>query len=209
MYNIYKYTSPSNKNYIGQTIYSLEQRRGSHCCNYIDSPLFYNALQKYGIENFKIEILKQCKTKKEANYWENYFILLFRSYIKEYGYNLTLGGDGNTKYNHEAIVKDYLSGMSKTNILNKYGCSSATYGRILKENGIDGKERIKRSAGQYNVMAVLQYDLQNNLIAEFKSLSEAERKTGVYSQNIGRVCKGIRKTAGGFIWKYKNQTYNV
>lgn len=34
---------------------------------------------------------------------------------------------------------------------------------------------------------------------------EAERKTGINSSSIGRVCNGIRKTAGGFHWKWSEE----
>ena len=37
---------------------------------------------------------------------------------------------------------------------------------------------------------------------EFLSLKEAERATGIKSQNIGAVCKTIRSHAGGYHWEY-------
>lgn len=205
MYLVYKYTSPTNKYYIGQTSYSVEKRRGNNSFyKYADSPAFYQALQKYGVENFKCEILKEGLTKKEADYWERYYIAFFHSF-REQGYNLTLGGDGNQKYNHEEIVKDYLSGMTKSEILQKYKCCSETYKRILHSAGIDGQKRINRQAGKYHAKAVLQFSLDNKFIAEYPSLSEAGRATGVVPQNIGMVCRGQRPTAGGFIWKYKEK----
>lgn len=36
----------------------------------------------------------------------------------------------------------------------------------------------------------------------FNSMSEAYRKTGVYVNNISKVCKGKRSKAGGFHWQY-------
>lgn len=36
----------------------------------------------------------------------------------------------------------------------------------------------------------------------FPSSLEAERKTGIPNTNIGLVCRGIRKTAGGYHWRY-------
>lgn len=36
----------------------------------------------------------------------------------------------------------------------------------------------------------------------FDSIHEAERKTGIYSQNISAVCNGKFKSAGGFHWKF-------
>lgn len=53
------------------------------------------------------------------------------------------------------------------------------------------------------IISVNQYDINNNFIANYKSMAEATRITGV--SNIERVCKGQRKTAGGYIWKYKNK----
>ena len=35
----------------------------------------------------------------------------------------------------------------------------------------------------------------------FESMSEAERKTGIYHGNISQVCLGKRKTAGRFHWR--------
>ena len=49
---------------------------------------------------------------------------------------------------------------------------------------------------------VNQYSLDGVFIKQFNSLSEAERETGVYCSNICRVCKGVFKQTGGFIWRY-------
>ena len=42
------------------------------------------------------------------------------------------------------------------------------------------------------------------VIAEYKSAREAWKQTGISDTTIGLVCKGKGKTAGGFIWRYKN-----
>ena len=52
---------------------------------------------------------------------------------------------------------------------------------------------------------VMQLDKNKNLINIFSSISEAESKTKVYNPNIIKCCKGERKTAGGYIWKYANK----
>jgi hypothetical protein len=49
---------------------------------------------------------------------------------------------------------------------------------------------------------VMQLDKNENLINIFSSISEAESKTKIYNPNIVKCCKGERKTAGGYIWKY-------
>ena len=50
---------------------------------------------------------------------------------------------------------------------------------------------------------VLQYDLNNNFIQEFPSTKEAARQLKLDSSTISKVCRGVNKTHGGFIFKYK------
>lgn len=50
---------------------------------------------------------------------------------------------------------------------------------------------------------VLQYDKNGNLLNEYPSTREAERKTGIWHINICNVCIGRHKSAGGYVWKYK------
>ena len=51
--------------------------------------------------------------------------------------------------------------------------------------------------------AVEQYSKSGVLINTYFSTMEAERNTQVIHNNISSCCKGQRKSAGGFIWKYK------
>lgn len=51
-------------------------------------------------------------------------------------------------------------------------------------------------------MNVLQYTKDGFFIAEFNSLREAERKTGIKNNHISRVCNGLAHTAGGYIWSF-------
>lgn len=53
-----------------------------------------------------------------------------------------------------------------------------------------------------NKKIIKQLDKNNNLIAEYTSLTEAAKITGINLGNISSVCAGKRKTAGGFIWQY-------
>ncbi len=40
----------------------------------------------------------------------------------------------------------------------------------------------------------------------YKSLSDASRKTKISIANIHKVCNGQRKTAGGYHWRYEQQS---
>jgi hypothetical protein len=61
----------------------------------------------------------------------------------------------------------------------------------------------KRNIGK-TATCVEQYDLNGNFIREYKSIKEAADVVCKTSTSISSVCKGIRKTSAGFIWKYKN-----
>ena len=50
---------------------------------------------------------------------------------------------------------------------------------------------------------ISQYDLRGDLIKEWDSIREAGNTLGIQEANIGACCRGIRKTAGGYAWEYK------
>lgn len=90
---IYKITNKvNNKCYIGQSV-DINRRFSSHktaAKNQVKYP-FYEAINKYGIENFNFDILEECG-KEELNEKEKYWIQHYKSNNSEYGYNLTDGG---------------------------------------------------------------------------------------------------------------------
>ena len=89
MYTVYKYTSPSNKIYIGITCNSLTMRAGNNGERYDKCPIFNKAIKKYGWENFTCEILAQELTEEEAKRLEKYYIKLYDSRNPNKGYNIS------------------------------------------------------------------------------------------------------------------------
>lgn len=61
---------------------------------------------------------------------------------------------------------------------------------------------IKRSA-EARGKAVVQYTTDGVFMDLYSSIREAERVTGIAYQNISQVCRGKRKTAGGYEWCYE------
>lgn len=51
---------------------------------------------------------------------------------------------------------------------------------------------------------VSQYTKNNVHIKDYGSIIEASNKLKIDSGTISKVCKGKKKSAGGFIWKYKS-----
>lgn len=50
---------------------------------------------------------------------------------------------------------------------------------------------------------VVQKDMIGNTLRVYLSLHDAGRESGIAWQNISKVCRGLRKTAGGFRWEFK------
>ena len=67
------------------------------------------------------------------------------------------------------------------------------------------KIKIKKTMTKYKGKAVIQYDLKGKKIAEYVSMREAERQTGIRAGNISACCCGLAHTAGGYIWKLYRQ----
>ena len=110
---IYKIENKLNgKIYVGQTRRTLEERMNEHkkeCCKncYID-----RAIKKYGMENFKTEILEFCKTIEEMNEREIYWIKKLNCKFPN-GYNLADGGKDSAGYITTPELSAKLSALRK------------------------------------------------------------------------------------------------
>lgn len=95
MIGIYKITNKINgKCYIGQSI-NIKERFYGHKSSE-NNKYLKNAFKKYGIDNFVFEVIEECKM-EELNEKEIYYIKLYKSANRKYGYNLSLGGQGKAK----------------------------------------------------------------------------------------------------------------
>lgn len=200
IYKVYCYTFPNGKKYIGQTKRSIKERAGANGYYYQDSPLLYNAIQKYGWDNIQKDILEDNLTLDEANNQEKYYIKLYQTTDKNFGYNLSTGGDGNCKSDYGWVHQLWLQGKTVGEIENIAGYSKNVVDNALNSYGINGSTRIARSAGQYLAKTIHQYNMAGKYIQTFSSMSEAERATSTPHENIIKVLKGERKSANKFRW---------
>jgi hypothetical protein len=51
---------------------------------------------------------------------------------------------------------------------------------------------------------ISQFTLDGQYIKSFDSIIQVQRELGINGSHISSVCKGKRKTTGGYIWKYNN-----
>lgn len=109
-YCVYMHTAPNGKRYIGQTKqkpkYRFNNGEGYKGCAY-----FYSAIQKYGWKNFNHEVLKDNLSAEDADYFESFYISLYKTNDKKYGYNLRTGGTSGYEYSED--VKSKMSEINK------------------------------------------------------------------------------------------------
>ena len=94
----------NNKIYIGMTN-DVKRRWRSKGVEYKppknedqNSRSFWNAIKKYGWDNFQHLIIENNLTEKEAEEKEKYYILKYNTGNKKYGYNIAPGGNGGKVY---------------------------------------------------------------------------------------------------------------
>lgn len=201
---IYKYTSPSNKVYIGQTIHEKKRRNDFLCITTSYSgPKIDNARKKYGPENFKYEVIFRIESinKEEVrsilNSKEKEFIELFNS-ISE-GYNIDEGGS-YVDIEHTQSCPEELKQLRSFQMKERW------------KNGFKGcsgnKKAIEDMKGKLSI-PILQYDLQGNFIAEWQSATVAGKTLNVKNSLITKTCKKQNWVCRGFIFVYKEEYPDV
>lgn len=99
---VYCLTSPSGKRYVGIGMGKdgIKARWDSYRklrCK--QQRKLYNALKKYGPENFKYEVILETDDADNANRSEMYLIDVWNLQDDRYGYNMTDGGDTGSRGN--------------------------------------------------------------------------------------------------------------
>lgn len=205
---IYQITNDVNgKVYIGKTERTVEERWAEHCRDYIrrdyEKRPLYAAMKKYGLEHFHIETLEETNSPEER---EIYWIEQKRSYKN--GYNATMGGDGKKYIDYDIVIATYKEVQNRNEVARLLNISSDSVSTILKNANIKTlslREAVQLATGKI----VNQYDLDGNFIQSFPSAKAAAEELGKVTptskgatSHISDVCRGKRKTAYGFIWRF-------
>lgn len=202
-YKIYKHTFPNGKVYIGITKLNPKYRYGKDGHNYDSCPFMWNAIQKYGWENIKHEIIMDNLTVEEANIEERRFITeIYHSNNKKYGYNIANGGNYKGVASQKSINKMLKTRRKTAKKLgywiseeSKRKISSSNLGHPYYENCKKSNQRIKKDYGK-KVM-----NIETGKI--YDSIREATRDVKCKSHiHISRCCYGKENTCMGFHWKF-------
>lgn len=100
----------------------------------------------------------------------------------------------------EEVIKLWNNGDTIKTITEKMSCSNFTVTTILNEYKIPVKDRMNHNT----IKSIDQYTLDDEYIATFESAADAMESLGLGRRggHIVDVCKGRRKQAYGYKWKY-------
>ncbi|MBR1646643.1 MAG: GIY-YIG nuclease family protein [Selenomonadaceae bacterium] len=226
---IYKITCKlNNKNYIGKTTRSLEERIAEHLRNsrtsYID-----RAIQKHGWENFSVEIIETCETLEQLNEREKFWIREFNCKIPN-GYNLTDGGEGIPGYKappelcaklsaqrkgrkvtpeQAAKISAKLSGREFTDE-HKANISAAKMGHPVSDEtraklavAQTGKKASKATRAKMSASAATKRSVLCIETGEiFQFMKDAMAWAKISRHVLRKACLNENYIAGGYHWQY-------
>lgn len=213
---IYMITNKINqKKYIGKTNFSIEKRWKEHqkdsLKNRYEKRPLYNAINKYGVENFIIEELEKCSP-DIAEQREQYWIEQLNTYNN--GYNATIGGDGKSYLNYKQILKLFDETLlTQAEISKECNCSEDSVKNIVSQyrENVDWLERYtsRQLPNNLGISGKTVRCIEEQI--EFSSATKAANwlvENGrIKSQSYGRskipmACRGERNTVGGYHWEY-------
>lgn len=212
---IYKLTSPSGKIYIGQaqSMYKrFQDYRRPRATKYLK-----RAILKYGLENMKVAILERNVPLDKLDEREQFYLDTLQPF-GDNGYNICR--EASTTRGRKRLPEEMvgLSEYRKTRVRELNSFYGKTHSEEFKQKQREAKlgkkqnkdtiqKRVKKT-----IKCVKQIDITTKeVIAEYKSIKEAESMTGIKASNISKVANKIKSikegdiitySAGGYLWVF-------
>lgn len=220
----------NGKKYIGITS-QKPTNRWANGRGYKRCPFFYAAIEKYGWDCFKHEILYTGLEQGEAEKLEIELIAKYETQNQEKGYNLSSGGSVNAGFHRTDEFKKKLSETRKMRYSGKnhnmYGTHPSEETKMKIRNAQIGRPKPPEVCAKLKEAAAKRWVKDNTSEREhlrqlnlggksaravavccvetgeiFPAIREASRKLNIEVSGIIRCCEGLRKTAGGYHWTY-------
>lgn len=221
---IYKITNTiNNKVYIGQTTRTIEHRWSRHCDKVNNKYPMGRAIQKYGKDKFKIEVIYTATSIEDLNDKEAYYIKKLDT-LSPNGYNLRTGGSNSipcketreklSKANKASLLcSAHIKKLHQSNIGKKRSpeaikrISDGHLGQVAwnkGKTGIYSEEHLKRMSESRKGIPTKKRKpilcITNNII--YPSLMTAAESLGLNYRLVSLVALGHRSHTGGYKFKY-------
>jgi len=201
---IYRIVNKANdKQYVGQTISSMEKRFKEHCSTRASCPLIHKAIKKYGKDNFEIKLIQEVHDPTQLDYLERHYIGALNTMVPN-GYNLSPGGNSNGKHSEETkekIRRAHL-GIPKgpMSSLHKEKLRIASTGKSPTK---ETRTKLRIAAKKNQLKNSIQIIDQNNII--YRSIREASRILGIAPVLIRNVLNGKQNRTKKYSFKYHKE----
>ena len=211
---VYCHYFPNGKVYVGLTCHcdDIEEKRFGHNGHkYKNQPLVYRAIQKYGWDNIQHEIIAKYISRESAVNIEKDLIALYRSNERQYGYNISPGGEEGSYHSEESRKKmsEQRRGKKKSEE-HRRKIGESNKGRIMsvetrKKISEKAKGRAHDTEHDPRNMAVVQYRISDGkFVARYISFADASRQTGAKRAHINECAKEKRRQVLDCIWAYES-----
>lgn len=190
-YVVYVHQNKINgKRYVGITNNTSKRwyGKGKH---YDGCPYFYSAIQKYGWDNFAHEVIVRGLTLAEASEMEQYYIAKYKTYDKEYGYNLTRGGQNAPTMlgkHHSEETRQKMRESALGRVISAE--QRQKHSKWMSENMVGNRNPKSRAVRCLNTGEV------------FESQRIAAQVKGVLQSKIWKCCNGEASHTHGLRWEY-------
>lgn len=205
---IYKIVNKVNgTTYVGQTICDINKRFREHKHASLNQNTYlYNAMRKYGIENFSIITIDNANSLEELNKKEIYWIKKLNTKVPN-DYNILDGGNGAKGFHHTKETKELLriKSTGNKNALGKHKLSIEGRNNMVlahknktsnfknKKHTEEAKNKLAKNHSKKVICIETQTIYPSSLIAS--------KKLNI-TNKIGCCCNGKRKTCGGYHWNW-------
>jgi group I intron endonuclease len=185
---IYKVINEVNgKQYVGCTIYSLTKRLNEHfyrCLNTDSNTKFCNSIRKYGLENFRIELIEECDIDKIYQ-MEQFYIKNLGTF--ENGLNTTTGGEGCLGYKHSETTRKKISENTKNGNSHKNKTYEVLYGDRAEEE--KNKRKLSVKKGWENLTAEERVQREENI--RKKTQAKSKIKIEIIKDIKDKISEGL------------------
>lgn len=230
-YYVYMHRNKLNdKKYIGITCRKKPEHRWGKNGNSYKGQVFKTAIDKYGWDNFDHIILFENLNAEDAYAKEKEFIELYKTNQKEYGYNLSVGGEhGSTGYLNNSMslsvyqydldgnfIREYpsLSEAERDTNISNSAISGCCKGKHLytgefqwSYNKVDRMPKINKyklisERVRKKAKPVYCYDMNGNFLTKYDSARIASEETNADQGRINACCSGRNRYTNNLQWFY-------
>lgn len=169
LWSVYMHTSPSGKVYIG-IAKDVKHRWRGNGMGYKGSTRIWYAIQKYGWETFRHDIIATNLTREEACDMEIELISKHKANDPAYGYNLESGGQ------YPTLAPESIEKMRQSQM------------------GHPVSDKVRAILSESQRIPIICIETQE----VFASAQEASDKMGLCRTSISKAAKGKQDTCGGY-----------